>query len=184
MIGEIIFPNITESFHVKFEGTLYTMSDESNTFILEDVDGNEVYAVLVDEEQIFDATPNDIRLGKLAVTDEGVTVGEKVIPSYNTLVGTRLIPNGSKFSIPNGDLNVDFYDYTKLQTMICKFNQSIANSVSTEKVTIDDSVYDVQSVEPISTIVKNHETKSMDFGISNDLGVPCIIRYFTYKEIL
>lgn len=171
-------------FKAKFDGIVYGSPDETNTFIIEDEFGNEVVAVLVEEETLFDATANDIRLGKTAVTDIGVTVGEKVIPSYNTLVGTRLIPNGREFSIPNNDPNTPYHDYTKLQTIICKFNSSIMESVSTEKVSIEDTVYNVQSIEPIATITKNLEDKSIDFGINNDLGVPCIIRYFTYKEIL
>lgn len=163
---------------------VYPVRTTPKTYILVTPDGQEIPAVLVDEVTIFDATANDIRLGKTAVTDSGVTVGEKVIPSYNTMVGTRLIPNGSSFTLPEMDSRIGYYDYTKLQTMICKFNSSISKSVSTEKVSIDDTVYNVKSTEPISTITKNHETKSMDFGITNDLGVPCIIRYFTYKEIL
>jgi hypothetical protein len=173
-----------DGFTVGLGNVTFKVSTEANTYIIEDEYGNEVVGVLVDELTAFDATPNDIRLGKVAATDVGVVVGEKVIPTYNTLVGVKVVTNGSKFSIPNVNPTIDFYDYTKLQTMICKYNKNLAGSVSTEKVSIEDSVYNVQSVEPISTIIKNHETKSIDFGITNDYGVPCVIRYFTYKEIL
>jgi hypothetical protein len=181
---QLDFTTSDMSFDISFDGASYIVSEEANTFILEDENGYEVVAVLVDEETVFDATPNDIRIGKVAVTDEGVTVGEKVIPSYNTLVGTRVVPDGGKLYIPNINVNVAYHDYTKLQTMVCKYNQSISKSVSTEKVSINDTVYNVQSIEPISAITKNYTDRLIDLGVNNDLGIPCIIRYFTYKEML
>lgn len=152
------------------------------TYILRDVDGRELVAVVSDEEVTLDATPNDIREGKVAATDTGVTIGEKVIPAYHTNQGAILIPVGSEFKITSL-LDLDAYDYTKLQAVICDFNTSLSNSVSTNKVVIEDHVYAVHSVTSLSVLVKNEINKSVDFGIINDTGIPQILRFFTYKEI-
>lgn len=156
---------------------------DSVTYILTDKDGNEVQAVFVDAETVFDATANDIRIGTTAVTDSGVTVGEKVIPSYHTQQGVRVIPVGSSLTLLNTDEAIDSYDYTKMQAIICSFNSSLTDSVSTQQVSIDDNVYDVQSVVSLSSVTKNHTSKTIELGISNNTESPLIIRYFMYKEI-
>ena len=158
--------------------------EEPNTYILIDEDGNEIPAVFVTEETVFDATANDIRIGKVAATGEGVTIGEKVIPGYITTEGVRVIPAGSAFTLPNRDTSVNDYDYTKLQVIICAYNSSVSDSVSTEKVCINDHVYNVGSVESISTVSKDHDNKSINLGITNDTDKPCIVRFFTYKEVV
>ena len=149
------------------------------TFILQDENGNEVVGTVVDDLMVFDADPlTDIREGKTAVTDQGVVTGAKKIPSYNTNEGRRLITNGSAFVIPSSN-----YDYTRLQAMICSFNTNMDDSVSTEKVIINDNVYDVQSTVSLSVVVKDDVNAGIDFGIINTSGKPCLIRYFMYKEI-
>ena len=151
------------------------------SYILETEDGQEIPAVLTSQEVVFTATPNDIRCGKVAATGNGVVTGEKVIPSYHTSEFTRYIPPGSDFVIPLSDMNK--YDYTKLQVIICKFENTITNSVLSEKVAILDKVYEVGSDNAISTIIKDKTTKSINLGITNDSEYPCVIRVFTYKEI-
>lgn len=48
---------------------------DSVTFLLVDEYGTEYPAVFVESKKIFDATADDIRTGKTAATDTGVTVG-------------------------------------------------------------------------------------------------------------
>ena len=48
---------------------------EDNVYILVDDHGNELSAVMTEEIVDLTATANDIRTGKTAVTDDGVTVG-------------------------------------------------------------------------------------------------------------
>lgn len=151
------------------------------SYILETEDGKEIPAVLTAQEVVFDATPNDIREGKVAATGDGVTVGEKVIPAYHTSEFTRYIPIGSKFVIPLP--NMDKYDYTKLQVIICRYDTSIMESVLSEKVAILDKVYEVGSDKELAIVTKDAATKSIDLGIANDSDHPCVIRIFTYKEI-
>ena len=152
------------------------------SFILETEDGKEIPAVLTNQEVVFTATPNDIREGKVAATGDGVTVGEKVIPAYHTHQGNRFIKPGTRFTIPLPML--ELYRYTKLQAIICPYNNSIPESVSAEKVSIDDKVYNVNSGISISVVVPNDEEKTIDLGILNSTDKPFILRYFTYKEII
>lgn len=153
------------------------------SYVIETEDGREFYGILVDEETVFTATENDIRKGKVAATGNGVVVGTKVIPTYHTVQGYRIITAGNSLNIPNPDEINDYYDYTKLQALVCSFNTNLANSVSTEYVSIDDFVYPVSSVESVSEVTKNHSDKTIELGITNETSKPMIIRYFSYKEI-
>ena len=45
------------------------------TFVIVDEKGNELTGVLVDEMTIFDATADDIKLGKIAASDSGIVIG-------------------------------------------------------------------------------------------------------------
>lgn len=150
----------------------------SVTYILTDQYGDEIPAVFVESKTVFDATANDIRIGTTAVTDKGITEGEKEIPSYHTSQGQRLIPAGSRFILP-----MQYYDYTKLQAVFCLFNTSLDDSVSAVKVALNDGVYAVQSTAIEASITVNNESGYVDFGITNTLGTPCVIKYFSYKEI-
>lgn len=152
------------------------------TFIVTDDTGNEAVGNYVGEEPIFTATANDIREGVVAATSDGITVGTKVIPSYNTSEGYKVISKGQEFKI-DGLVGLNRYDYTKLQVIICPYAESIAKSVSAEKVVIDDNVYSVQSNEPIKSVEIDHENKTINFGIINESESLYLIRYFTYKEI-
>lgn len=176
--------DLTDGVKVLILGYGTGSGEEPNAYILVDEDGNEIPAVFVTEETIFDATANDIRIGKTAATDDGIVTGEKVIPSYNTYEGARLVQSGSTFTIPNFDATVNSYDYTKLQVIVCAYNSSMSNSVSAEKVCINDKIYNVNSTESIATVTKDHNNKSINLGITNNTGKPCVIRYFTYKEVI
>lgn len=148
------------------------------TFIVTDENGNEITAVLTDSVKVFDATANDIRLGKLAATDNGITEGTKEIPAYHTQFGERYVYDGEEFALP-----ISNYDYTKLQAIICPFNTSLEDSVAVNRVVIDDKVYQAGSVISEATITVNHGQECIEFGITNNSGNTCLIRYSTTKEI-
>lgn len=150
------------------------------TYILVDEEGNEVPAVVVSQEVVFDAVENDIRIGKVAATANGITTGTKEIPAYVTLEGAVVITNGSKFSIP---VQTESYNFTKLQCIICPFMSSIAGSVAAEKVTIGESTYNVNSTDVIASVSRDSTNQSIDLGITNNSGSLYLLRYFTYKEI-
>jgi hypothetical protein len=149
------------------------------TVIIEDADGNELTGVVTGEQVIFDATPNDVRLGKTFAGDEGVKVGQKDIPSYHTTTGVQYVPANTEFKIT---ISIkDRYDYTELQAMIIPWNTNYEDSVAVEKVVIENNVYNAGSTTAIATITKDAENKSILFGITNG-DTPAIIRFFTYKE--
>lgn len=151
---------------------------QAKTYILMDEDGNEIPAVLVDEPVEITATANDIRIGTTAVTGDGVTVGTKEIPSYHTVSGYKLVTAGSKFT-----LAIKHYEYTKLQAILCGFNKTVANSISAEKVLIENHIYSVRSTAVESSVTIDAAKKQIDFGLTNDSGSIYLIRYFSYKEI-
>lgn len=156
-------------------------SQIGKTFVITDESGSELTGVVTEKEIIFDATDNDVRENKVYAGDAGVSIGTKVIPIYHTAQGFKLIPVGSAFAISLSEL--DMYDFTELQTLMCKYNISVEKSVSTEKVSISDGVYNVTSTERLANVTKNSNEKKIEFNIINNDSVPYIIRYFTYKEI-
>lgn len=150
-----------------------------NTIVLVDPSGNEIVAVRTDQEVQITATANDIRLGTTAVTEKGIITGEKEIPSYNTREGYRAVPAGSGFVIPTPT----HYDYTKLQAIICPFNTSSTDSVSAEKVVINNNVHDVLTTTILAEVKKDDTNLRIDLGITNESDKPYLIRFFMYKEI-
>lgn len=150
---------------------------ELKSFIIADNEGNEVSAVLVDDEVVVTATAGDIRKGKTALSYDGLVVGTCEDFTCYFAEGYVTIPNGERFVIPH-----EYYDYDNFQAVVCRFNTNVANSVGVIKVALNNSVYDVQSTEPISAIVKDDVNKCIDLGIVNDTGNTCIIRYFIHKE--
>lgn len=153
----------------------------AKTYQLECNDGTkEIMAVVVDEEQMFDATANDVRTGKTFATNSGVVVGTKDIPAYRTTQGTVLIRPNESFSILLDEYNL--YDYTKLQCMISKLNETVQSSVSVDRVVIDDSSYLVNSTTVLSSVTKNLQTKSIDLNLINDTNYTYVLRFFTYRE--
>lgn len=152
------------------------------TLILKNEDGTEIPIVLVGSETIFTADANDIREGKVAATSYGKVTGTKVIPAYHTYQGFVGIPASSKIAISISS-PLDLYDYTQIQCIVCAFNTTPSDSVSAQQISVGDSVYNVLSTEPLSTITKDHSNKIIDLGIVNNTENVLIVRYFTYKEI-
>jgi len=146
-------------------------------------DGNEYTAVMTHEEVVLTAIANDIREGTTGLTVNGVTKGTAKIPAYHTWQGVAIIPNGSDFKITNRDPNIDYHDFTEIQSMICSYNTNLANSVSTDRVSIGDKVYAVQSTSAVATLTKNTTNKTIEYGITNTSGGIQVIRFFMYKEV-
>ena len=142
----------------------------------------EIMAVVVDEETIFDADVNDVRAGKVFATNNGVKVGTRNIPAYNTCEGYRIIAPNEEFKIVLSAS--DLYDYTNLQCIICPFNTSISDSVAADRVVIDGNLYEVNSSTVLSEVTKDATEKAIKLGITNDSSSSYIIRLFTYKEEL
>lgn len=152
------------------------------TLIIEDDSGNTITGVVTGSEVVFTATDNDVRKDLVYASDNGISVGTKVIPAYHTTEGYKFITSGSDFVIQI--VQNDKYDFTKFQAIICPYTTSIAGSVAAEKVVINDGVYVVNSTELVATVTKNSETQSINLGIKNESPNIYLVRYFTYKEIV
>ena len=153
--------------------------EEAKTVYMIVTEDGEEFAQLTTQEAIeLTATANDIRLGTTAVTEKGVTEGEKDIPEYHTTQATKYIRPNEQFTLTFFDKQ---YDYTELQAMTAPFNENLSSSVAVDRVVIEDTVYLPGSTEPISTVTKDDENKSINFGIMNS-DIPSVIRYFMYRE--
>ena len=150
------------------------------SYVLETEDGIRLTGVLVGEKTVMTATANDIRKGKIAATSDGIIEGEKDIPAYRTSTGRIVITPGKAFSIPLR--GYDQYDYTKIQCIIAPYNTTIADSVASDMIVLNDSVFPVGSSEKISDITKNFDNKSIDFNITNNSSINYFIYFFTYRQ--
>lgn len=164
-----------------FYGTPIIAPAAINTIQIENSDGSTILGVVTGEETILTATDNDVREGSVYASDGGVSTGTKVIPSYHTTEAVKYISAGEDLviSLPAQDR----YDYTKLQVIICSYNTSLSDSVSAEKIVVNDNVYNVGETTSISTVSKNDADKTINLGLTNNGDNPIILRIFTYKEI-
>jgi hypothetical protein len=149
------------------------------TYILVDENGNEYPATFVDKETKFDATANDIRIGKVAATEIGMVTGEKDIPAYHTTEGTAKIDAGRSLKI---SMYSEDCQFTKLQAIVCAFNTNLDDSVSAEKVSIGNKVYSVNSTVVLSEVTVNSNEQTIEFNLTNEGETPVVIRYMTYRE--
>lgn len=162
-----------------YSGIGSSSDDGTQMYILVDEEGNEYPAVVVEEETVFDATANDIREGKVAATEDGVTIGTKEIPAYITTEGVQIVRAGNPIIIKPKD---NKYDYTKLLAVVCAYNTSLANSVAVEMSCINDKVYQASSIEVLSEVFIDADSQTINLGLTNDGAESIIVRYITYKE--
>ena len=151
------------------------------TLIIVDEEGNELTGVITDNVHVFDATPDDVKVGKKFASSDGVLEGVDT-KTYRVTFATYLIFPNENFSIPLQQY--DAYDYTQFQAIISTFNTGVTDSTAATKISAYDGVYDVGSNIKISNVTKNSETKSVDLNIVNSTNDIYIIHYNTYKEEL
>lgn len=155
-------------------------SPMGKTFILQDADGADfATAVVTEQEQVLDATPKDVRMGSVYAGSEGIKTGENTI-TYRTSEGSEYILPNADFRITALDL-YDTYNYTKLQCVVAKYVSS-TDKTATEKIVLNDNVYEVGSSVAVSTVTKNAEEKTIDLNITNNTEDIYIIYYFTYTQ--
>lgn len=155
------------------------------SYVLETEDGSQkFFGVLVGEETVLTANAHtDIREGVIAATENGVEVGSKFIPSYNTISGKRKITSGASLVIPLYDYSLNLSDFTELQVIVCDFDGNITNSVAATKVVISNKVYEVGSSAVLAEVTKDLDNKKINLGIINESENACVMRYLLYKEI-
>lgn len=144
-----------------------------------DGNGNTLVGTVTDSAVVFDATREDVKVGKVFASNDGVQEGIDT-KTYRTTQASRAILPGESFSIPL--LSYEMYNYTKFQAMVAKFNTTISDSISVSKIVFKDSVYNVNSTTKLSSVTKNTTTKSIDLNITNSTSDTYVIHYSTYKE--
>ena len=152
---------------------------DSITYLLVDENGTEIPAVFVENETIFTATADDIRLGKVAANQNGVIEGTKEIPNYRAMEGYEIIKAGNQLNI---SLFSDMCQYTTLQCIVCGYNTTVTDSVSAEKVVIKDNVYDVGSTSVLAKVSVDAATQTIVLGLTNNGESRLIVRYMIIKE--
>ena len=148
------------------------------TITLVNENGEEITAVVIGKDFVFDATAEDVKEGKTFASDLGVDVGVNE-HMYNAQHGTCLIYPGDAFTVPLGEN--DEYDYAAFQAIVTMLDMSSENIMFTDKIVLNNVVYSVASGEKVSDVTKNHAKKSVDFNIVNDTGSVYVIHYITYK---
>lgn len=144
-----------------------------------DGNGNTLVGTVTDSAVVFDATREDVKVGKMFASNDGVQEGIDT-KTYRTIHASRAILPGESFSIPLEDN--DMYNYTKFQAIIANFNTTIADSISVSKISFNNSVYNVSSTIKLSDVTKSVSTKSINLNIMNDTSNEYIIHYALYKE--
>ena len=152
---------------------------ESITYMLVDESGNEIPAVFVENETIFTATENDIRIGKIAANQNGIVTGTKEIPSYRAEEGHVVIKSGKSMDI---SMFSDMCQYTTLQVIVCGYNTNVEDSVSAEKVVIKDNVYNVGSTVSLSVVSVDAAAQSIKLGLTNTGDSSVVLRFMIIKE--
>ena len=149
------------------------------TIELTDENGYTVVGAVTGSKVLLTAKPSDVKIGKIAATDEGITEGTDT-KTYRTTHGTKCILPGESFTILLDEY--DGYDYTKFQAMIAEFNTTLSDSTSIVKTSLNDAVYNVNSAAKVSDVTKNSSTKSIDLNITNNTDNIYVIHYNTYRE--
>lgn len=140
-----------------------------------DENGEEILGVVVDQEQIFTATDNDVREGFVYAGDSGVSTGTKIIPSYHTEYGCKLMKANTTVTIPTRE-----YNYNNLFVVIATYDTSITQSVLSTYVSINGAMYTVGSNEKISDIIIDAENEKINLGIT--LSEKSVVRYLVTRE--
>jgi hypothetical protein len=137
---------------------------------------NEVFAQLHGEEKVqLTATPNDIREGSVAITETGVITGEKFIPSYISRYGKKYVLANSEAVITGAAT-----DYKQIMISIAPFDSSLDASVGINYVSVDDSVYDVNTGLKVASITKDVANDRVNLGVI--ATEKSVLRYFLVEE--
>lgn len=140
------------------------------------VDGeNKAYAQLYGEQKVeLTATANDVRIGTSVISSEGYMEGEKEIPAYYSSYGKKSISAGGVAVIPYQA------GYKNLMVSIAPYNSSVSASTAIKYVSVENSMYAVDSTTKLSDISVDTENEQINLGITVD--VMSILRYIVVRE--
>jgi len=148
---------------------------ECKTYVIQGSGGAEVYGIVVDELEMFDALPEDVALGKKFASDSGANIGTDDSPSCSVTHGIHEVYPMVDFllTIPERDQ----WDYSNLQCMIA----SKSTPFKIEKVVIDDTVYDTNG-NVLATVTKDAAAKTIRLNITNNTAEIYLLYFFICKE--
>lgn len=146
------------------------------TFVFQDKDGNEIaLGVVTDQEQIFDATDNDVREGIVYASENGVSTGTKIIPVYYAGYGEKIVLANEEAIITTPE-----YNYDNLMVIISTYSTSLSQSFVSTYVSIYNAMYPIGSDTKISDIIIDKENGKINLGITVD--EKSVLRYFIIRE--
>ena len=141
-------------------GNVVGSSSTINVVQLVCEDGTVLEGIVAAERPNIDATAKDIRRGKTAITQYGVTEGEADMAGL--MSSSCDVTSGEPLSIYLPDNNR--YNYTTFQcVVVLQRDNAVIKYFS-----INDAVYSVETATKVSDITKNADTKSIDFNIVNE----------------
>lgn len=146
-----------------------------NTYVIEDIDGNQYTGVSVDKYTLFTATDNDVREGAVYASDGGISTGTKFIPPYYVRCGYKYVSAGKEANISCPE-----YDYQNIIVTIATYNTNWQQSTILKYVSIDNSLYNVVDNTKVSDITVDYENERINLGIT--VNEKSVLRYFIVRE--
>lgn len=168
-------------------------SRDTKTYIISIVDENdnelvEATGVVVDKEEIFDASCADVMAGRKFASDEGVLTGTNDSPCCRITTGIHEIAPGVEILLKAEER--DQWDYTTFNAMMWPKLDAKNPTPRVDKVAVDNAVYANDGTK-IADIVKDPATKSIRFYVSangdrliNNTEVPYLLYFCICKEEL
>lgn len=144
-------------------------SRDTKTYIISIVDeyNNEVLeatGVVVDKEELFDASCADVIAGRKFASEEGVMTGTNDSPCCRITNGIHEVPPGVEFVLKMEDRNQ--WDYTTFHAMMWPKLDAENPTPRVDKVSVDDVVYD-NNGKKIASVVKDAATQTVRFVLDN-----------------
>jgi hypothetical protein len=140
-----------------------------------DDDNNEFFGVVTGSEVIFTATDNDVREGFVYASNDGISTGTKIIPSYHTRYGSKIIPANTEVRITTPE-----YNYSNLLVVIATYDTSMAKSVLSTYVSVNNAMYEVGSATKLSDITVDEANEQINLGFT--VTKKSVVRYLVTRE--
>lgn len=140
-------------------------SRDTKTYIISmvDEDQNEIFeatGVVVDKEEVFDASCTDVMVGRKFASDEGVMTGTNDSPCCRITTGIHEVAPGVEFLLKMEER--DQWDYTTFTAMMWPKIDETNLTPKVDKIVVDDAVYDPDGTK-IADVVKDAATKTIRF---------------------
>lgn len=148
----------------------------NKTFVI-DINGDEVWGVMVDDPNIPEPTAccEDVMIGQVFVGPDGLQEGKNDSPCCRVTDGVHEIGSGVEVLLRIS--KCEQWDFNTLHGVIVQ--KSTPHKV--EKLIMNSIVYDSEGNE-ISRVTKDSSTCSIRFNIKNETTEPQLLYFFICKE--